>query len=82
MINKKNAPWRIIIGIISILFIAFMWIQKDIISIYSSFPKAQLVPLVVTSLAVMVVKTAVLAAAILPLKWFVGKIRNKNKNNK
>ena len=79
MTNKKNAPWRIIIGVVSILFIAIMWIQKDIISIYSSFPKDQLVPLVVTSVVVMIIKTAALTAAILLIKWIVSKIRNKNK---
>ncbi len=82
MKNKKNAPWRIIIGIVSIIFIVFMWIQKDIVSIYSSFPKEQLVPLVVTSVAVMIIKTAALAAVLLLIKWLVGKFRNKNENNK
>ena len=31
--NKKE-PWRVIVFIISMLFIAFMWVKNDVICIY------------------------------------------------
>lgn len=30
MKNQKKEPWRIIVAIISIAFIIYMWIEKDI----------------------------------------------------
>ena len=75
--QKKKEPWRIIVGVISVAFIAYMWVRKDIVSIYSTMPKEQLVPLIATTLAVSLIKVAAIAGGILLIKWIIGKVRNK-----
>ena len=75
MNNKKKEPWRKIVFIISVLFIVFMWIKKDIVSIYTSMPAEQVVPLIVTTIAVSLIKVAAIAGGILLIKWIVSKIK-------
>ena len=72
--NKKKEPWRIIVGIISIAFIVYMWIEKDIMTIYTTMPKEQLVPLIAITILVSLVKVGAIAGAILLIKWIIGKI--------
>ena len=77
MSRKKKEPWRIVVGIISIVFIVFMWAKKDIILIYTTMPQEQILPLIVTTIAVSLLKVAVIAGTIFLVKWIVSKIRNK-----
>ena len=74
--NKKE-PWRIILFIISVLFILFMWIKKDIVSIYTTMPEEQVLPLIVTTIAVSLVKVIAIAGGILLIKLIAGKIGKK-----
>lgn len=37
--HKHREPWRIIVGILSIVYIIFMWIKKDIVSVYATMPQ-------------------------------------------
>ena len=78
MNNGKKEPWRIIVGIVSVAYIIFLWIKKDIADIYATMPAEQVVPLVATTVAVPFLKVAVLAGVILLLKWILGKIKKKN----
>ena len=73
MENSKKEPWRIVVGVLAIAWIVFMWVKKDIVSIYSTMPKEQVLPLIATTLAVSLLKVAVLAGAILLIKWVIGK---------
>ena len=75
--NKKKEPWRIVIGIISIVFIVYMWVKKDIITIYTTMPKEQVVPLIATTIAVSLIKVAAIAGGILLIKWIIGKAKNR-----
>lgn len=75
--NKKKEPWRIIVGIISIAFIVYMWVEKDIMTIYTTMPKEQVAPLIVTTIVVSLIKVAVIAGGILLIKWIIGKFKNK-----
>ena len=76
--NKKQIePWRIIVFVIAVAFIIFMWVKKDISEIYATMPSEQIAPLIVTTVAVSLLKVAVIAGAILLIKWIVGKIKNK-----
>ena len=75
--NKKKEPWRIIVGIISIAFIVYMWVEKDIMTIYTTMPKEQVAPLIVTTIAVSLIKVAAIAGGILLIKWIIGKFKNK-----
>ena len=75
--NKKKEPWRIIVGILAIAFIVYMWVKKDIITIYTTMSKEQIIPLIVTTIAVSLVKVAAIAGGILLIKWIISKFKNK-----
>ena len=75
--NNKKEPWRIILCIISVLFILFMWIKKDIVSIYTTMPEEQMLPLMVTTIAVSLVKVIAIAGGIMLIKLIAGKIGKK-----
>ena len=75
--NKKTEPWRIVAFVISVAFIIFMWIKKDVAEIYATMPKEQIVPLVTTTIAVSLLKVAAIAGGILLVKFIVGKMKKK-----
>ena len=74
---KKREPWRIIVAIISIVFIIYMWVKKDIVALYGTMPADQMVPLVATTIAVILVKVAAIILAILFIKWIAKHITKK-----
>ena len=73
--KKKKEPWRIIVFITTILFIAFMWVKNDVVSIYTTMPKEQVVPLIATTIVVSLIKVVAIAGGVLLIKWIVGKIK-------
>lgn len=75
MKGQKKEPWRIIVAIISIAFIIYMWVEKDIVAIYSSMPAEEAFPLAVTTVAVSLFKVALMTVGILIIKWIAGKIK-------
>ncbi len=75
--KKKIEPWRIIVFVIAVAFIILMWIKKDIAEIYATMPSEQIAPVIVITVAVSLLKVAVIAGAVLLIKWIVGKIKNK-----
>lgn len=52
-----------------------MWVKKDIVTIYTSMPKEQVVPLIVTTIAVFLLKVLAIVGGILLLKWIISKIK-------
>lgn len=74
--NKRPDKWRIVVFIISVLFIMFIWIKKDIGKIAEAVPNDQLVPVIVTSLLVSIFKFALIAGVVFLVKWLIDK---KNK---
>ena len=79
--KKKIELWRIIVFIISIMFIIYMWSKKEIAEIYATMPQEHILPLIVTTLAVSLLKVAAIALGVLFIKWIVGKIK-RDKFNK
>lgn len=75
--NKKKEPWRIIACIISIIFIVYMWIQKDIASIYAAMPKEEAIPLIITTILVSLTKVAAITGGILLIKWIANRVKKK-----
>ena len=75
--KNKRERWRIVVFIVSLVFILFMWVKKDIASIYATMPKEQILPLVVTTIAVSLFKVAAIAGVLLLIRWIVGKFRKK-----
>ena len=74
--SKKIEPWRIAAFVIAVAFIIFMWIKKDIAEIYATMPSEQIAPLVVTTIAVSLLKVAAIAGVILLVKWIINKTQN------
>ena len=72
--SRKKEPWRMIVGMISVALIVYMWVKKDIVTIYATMPKEQVAELLVTTIAVSLAKVAAIAGAILLLKWIAGKL--------
>ena len=54
-----------------------MWIKKDIADTYVNTPEEEIVSLIVTTIAVSLIKIAVIAGVVLLVKWIVNKIKNK-----
>lgn len=75
--DRKLEPWRIVVGILSIVFIIFLWVKNDIASTLVTMPKEQAIPLIVTTILVSAVKVAVIAGALLLAKWVIGKTKRK-----
>ena len=75
--NQRKEPWRIVIFIISVLFIAFMWSTRDISDIYATTPRDQAVPLIATTIFVSLIKISVITGGVWLIKWVSGKIRKK-----
>lgn len=71
----KREPWRIILGVLAIAFIVYMWAKKDIAAAYSTLPPEQLLPVIVTTIGVTLVKIGAMAGGILLLRWIIGKTR-------
>ena len=84
-IRKNKSEWKmgtakkiaLIIGIIAIAYIVYMWVEKDIMTIYTTMPKEQVVPLIATTIAVSLIKVAAIAGGILLIKWIISKFKNK-----
>lgn len=79
--TPKKEPWRIIVGIAAIIYIVFLWVKKDIAAIYDSMPPEQVAPMILTTLAVSLVKVIVLTGGILLLKWLLTKYQEKQKHD-
>ena len=77
MKEKKREPWRIVVGVAAIAFIVYTWVEKDVAATYASLPQEQLLPMIMTTAAVTLLKIALMAGGILLIKWIVGKIRKK-----
>lgn len=75
--NPKKEPWRIVVGIAASGCIVYMWVKKDILEIYATMPQEQVLPMVVTTVAVSLAKVAALAGGILLIKWIAGKLGKK-----
>ncbi|MGN0532365.1 MAG: hypothetical protein ACI4IN_06180 [Eubacterium sp.] len=70
----KKEPWRIVVGISAIGFIVHMWVKKDIMTTYTTMSQEQVIPLIVTTIAVSLLKAVVVTGGILLIKWAISKI--------
>ena len=75
--KKKKEPWRIIVGILAIIYIVYMWIKKDIITIYTTMPEEQVIPLITTTIVVSLIKIITITGGILLIKWIISKTKKK-----
>lgn len=81
MTDRKIEPWRVIVGIAAISFIAIMAVQKDLFAAFTALPKEQALPMLATAIAVTLAKTAAFTGAVMLIKWIYMKIRNAGKKD-
>ena len=72
--EKKADLWRIIAAVISGLYIIYLWSSKDIEAAAGS---ENMVPIIVTSILVSTAKLALIAGAVLLIKWLSSKFKKK-----
>ena len=72
--GKKTDLWRIIATVISGLYIIYLWSSKDIETAAGS---ENMVPVIVTSILVSAAKLALIAGAVLLIKWLSRKFKKK-----
>ncbi len=75
--KRKTEPWRIVVFILAIAFIVFMWVKKDVAAIYAAMPEEDIAPIIVTTIAVSLLKVAAIAGVVLLAKWIVTKSKIK-----
>ena len=81
MRSKNTKPWRKIVAVISFICIAYMCTEKDIFATYATMPKERVVPLIVISVLVTIIKVSIIVAGSLLLKWIVKKIKKKQEDS-
>ncbi len=64
---------------LSLAWIVFMWVKKDIGGIYSGAELSDAMPMMVTGFLVSLVKVLALAGVVLLAKWLIGKFRGEKK---
>lgn len=74
-IGKK--PRRIALAIFSVIVIIIMWMEKDVLGLWSGLTIEDAVPMVITNLMVTAFKIALLAGGIYLIKTVFAKIKKK-----
>ena len=64
MKSIERKPRRIVIGVLSIIVIAIMWIKKDVLGLWSNISSEDLLPLLATNAVVIIIRIAILAGII------------------
>lgn len=72
---KEKNSWRIIVGILSVIYLIFLWVKKDIASAYTALSPEQLFPVILMSVAITSIKLIGIAGGTLLIKWLIRKIK-------
>jgi hypothetical protein len=75
--GKKPGVWKIVAAAISVLYIIYMWSQKDIEALSATVSPQELPMVVVTTIAVTVAKVALLALVLWLLRWGSDKLKKR-----
>jgi len=78
MKNAKKEPWRIAAFILSIVCIVFLWSKNGIAEACSALPPDEAAAMVVTSIAVSLVKVALIAGGVWLVRWLIGRGKGKS----
>ena len=77
MKSIERKPRRIAVAVLSVIVIAIMWINKDVLGLWSGVSSEDILPLLMTNGLVMLAKIAVLAGGIYLIKTVFAKIKNR-----
>ena len=72
-------PVRLVLFTVGVIWIAAMWAKKDIAATLATVPAEAAIPMIITSLAITLLKVALYAAVILLIKWLAGKLGGRKK---
>lgn len=61
------------------LLLYFYGLKNDVVTIFSTMPKKQIVPFITATVAVYLLKVAVIAGMFLLIKWVIKKIKSEKK---
>jgi hypothetical protein len=75
MQKKKKEPWRIGAFLAGAAAIVWMFAKKGITITLATLPREQALPIIVTTVAVSLLKVALLAGVLLLAKWLLGNLR-------
>ena len=53
----------------------YTWVKKDVAAQFAAMPAADMLPMLITSVAVSAAKVALLTGAVLLVKWLMGKFQ-------
>ena len=73
----ERKPRRIAVAVLSIIVIAIMWINKDVLGLWSGISSVDLLPMLATNAVVIIVRIAVLAGIVYLVKMLFAKIKKK-----
>lgn len=79
MKNEIPKPMRMILFAAGVTWIAAMWAKKDIAATLAAVPAEAAVPMIVTGLAITILKVALYTGVILLTKRLVGKLGGRKK---
>ena len=77
MKSIERKPRRIAVAVLSVIVIAIMWINKDVLGLWGNISSEDLLPLLATNAVVIIVRIAILAGIVYLVKMLLAKIRNK-----
>lgn len=75
--KKKTKPWQILVAIISFNFITYLWIKKDIQSIYATAPQENVAPIIITTVFVSLLKITMIGGIVLLIRYIIDEIKSK-----
>ena len=77
MKSVEKKPRRIAVAIISVIVIAIMWAEKDVLGIWSNISSEDLLPMLATNAVVIILRIALLAGIIYLVRKIAAKIKKK-----
>lgn len=78
MKSIERKPRRIAVAVLSVIVIAIMWINKDVLGLWSGISNEDLLPMLATNAIVIIVRLAVLAGIIYLIKTLAFNFKRKN----
>ncbi len=77
MKSIERKPRRIAVAVLSVIVIAIMWINKDVLGLWNGISAEDILPMFVTNIGVIAVRIAILAGIVYLIRKLASKIKAK-----
>ena len=77
MKTVERKPRRIAVAVLSVIVIAIMWINKDVLGLWSGISSEDILPMLATNAAVIIARIAFIVGAVFLIKKAAAKIKSK-----